>query len=391
MENNKVGLVRKEISRGTAFCLIFVIGFLGYLGYKMGVGNMFAVIMNTAYDLLINTAFYIMAIAVLAGALSSVFSEFGVTALLNKLLKPVMRILYGLPGASALGAVTCYFSDNPAIVPVAKEPGYAKYFKMHEWASMVNFGTTFGMGIIITGGILALGPEFGISVVIGTLCAFIGGAFSVRWLMHFTKKIYGKDEKVPEELLDAKVVPVEEGYRSIREGTPFERGMNATFDGGKAGVELGLSIIPGILIFTTFVMLLTNGPAGDSGEYLGKAYEGVGLLTNLAGLAEPVLTPLFGLANDKVISLPLTSLGACGASIAAAKTMVEAGQLNPHDMTVYFAIAYCWAGFLSTHASMADSLGVRKIIPKALLTHLVGGLVAGVIANYAYILITMIF
>lgn len=387
----KQTLIRKDVSKGTFFCLLFVVVISVYLGMTMGIGNMFGVIMNTAFDLLLNTAFYIMAIAVLAGAVSSVFSEFGVTALLNKVLRPVMRLLYGLPGASALGAVTCYFSDNPAIVPVAKEPGYAKYFKMHEWATMVNFGTVFGMGIIITGGILALGPQYGISVAIGTVCAFLGGAVGVRWLMHFTKKMYGADTPVPNELLDSEIEEVEEGYRVIREGTAFERAMNATFDGGKAGVELGLSIIPGILIFTTFVMILTNGPAGDNGQYLGVAYEGVGLLTYLADLAEPVLTPLFGFANNKVISLPLTSLGACGASIAGAKTLAEAGLLNAHDMCVYFAIAYCWAGFLSTHASMSDSLGTRKLIPKALLTHLVAGLVAGVIANYAFTLIAMIF
>ncbi|MEG0568818.1 MAG: hypothetical protein RR543_00385 [Erysipelotrichales bacterium] len=282
MKNNI--LVRKEISKGTIYCLLFILILGGYLGYKMGVGIMFKVVMDTAFDLLLNTAFYIMAIAVLAGALSSVFAEFGVTALLNKVLQPVMRVLFKLPGAAALGAVTCYFSDNPAIVPIAKEPGYAKYFKMHEWATMVNFGTTFGMGIIITGGILALGAQYGISVGIGTIAAFIGGGISVRLLLRYTKKIFGSDQEVPDELLDSEIVSVEPGYRVIREGTPFERGMNATFDGGKAGVDLGLSIIPGILIFTTLVMLLTNGPAGDNGEYIGKAYEGVGLLTSLTEL-----------------------------------------------------------------------------------------------------------
>ena len=120
-ENNP--LLRKEITKGTFICIAFVVLIAVYFGSVMGVGVMFSVIMKTAHDLLLNTCFYIMGVAVLAGAVSSVFSEFGVTALLNKLISPIMKPLFGLPGASALGAVTCFFSDNPAIVLIAKDPG----------------------------------------------------------------------------------------------------------------------------------------------------------------------------------------------------------------------------------------------------------------------------
>ena len=91
--------IRKEISKGTFLCLGFVILLAVYFGSKMGVGVMFSVIMKTAHDLLLNTAFYIMGVAVIAGALSSVFSEFGVTALINKLISPIMRPIFKLPGA----------------------------------------------------------------------------------------------------------------------------------------------------------------------------------------------------------------------------------------------------------------------------------------------------
>lgn len=385
--------IRKEVSRGTYLCLLFFVVLGCYFGSVMGIGTMFSVIMKTAHDLLLNTAFYIMGVAVLAGALSSVFSEFGVTALINKLISPIMKPIFGLPGASALGAVTCYFSDNPAIIPIAKDPAYAKYFKKYQWATMVNFGTTFGMGIIISGGILGIeSGKYAPSVIIGTVCAIIGGIISNRLLMKYAKKLYGKDATVTDEYLDAKIINVKDGYRKIRSGTPFQRGLNATFDGGKAGVNLGLSIIPGILIFCTLVMMLTNGPSIVDGQevYLGVAYEGTGLLTLIGDKISFLLTPLFGFDNSAVLGLPLTSLGACGASIAGAKSLAEAGLLNAHDMTVYFAIAYCWAGFLSTTASMADSLNLREITTKAMIYHLIGGLCAGIIANYLHSLIFMI-
>ncbi|MGM0122785.1 hypothetical protein IGI37_000151 [Enterococcus sp. AZ194] len=383
-------LLRKDVSIGTFICIGFVVAVAVYFGSVMGVGVMFSVIMKTAHDLLLNTCLYIMGVAVLAGAVSSVFSEFGVTALLNKLISPIMKPLFGLPGASALGAVTCYFSDNPAIVLIAKDPGYAKYFKKYQWATMINFGTTFGMGIIITGGILGIqSGKYATSVGVGIVCAIIGGIVSNRLLMMKTKKIYGTEAIVTDEYLDAKTEATPAGYRKVREGSLFQRGLNATFDGGKTGVELGLSIIPGILIFTTLVMMLTNGPSIVDGQaiYQGVAYEGTGLLPFLGEKISFILTPLFGFANPEVLGLPLTSLGACGASIAGAKALADQGLLNGHDMAVYFAIAYCWAGFLSTHASMADSMKTRSIVTYAMLTHFIGGLVAGLVANYAYMLL----
>ncbi|MGX6970486.1 hypothetical protein [Vagococcus bubulae] len=387
-ENNP--LLRKEITKGTFICIAFVVLIAVYFGSVMGVGVMFSVIMKTAHDLLLNTCFYIMGVAVLAGAVSSVFSEFGVTALLNKLISPIMKPLFGLPGASALGAVTCFFSDNPAIVLIAKDPGYAKYFKKYQWATMINFGTTFGMGIIITGGILGIqSGKYANSVIVGLICAIIGGVVSNRLLMRKTKKIYGTEEGVSDEYLDAKTEQTPAGYRKVRDGSPFQRGLNATFDGGKAGVDLGLGIIPGILIFTTLVMMLTNGPSIVDGQaiYQGVAYEGTGLLPYLCEKISFILTPLFGFANPEVLGLPLTSLGACGASIAGAKSLADQGLLNGHDMAVYFAIAYCWAGFLSSHASMADAMKTRSILTYAMFSHFIGGLVAGLVANYAYMLI----
>ena len=53
--------------------LIFAIGFVLFFSLfarQMGLVNMLNTMMNTAYDLLMNTVFYLMAICVLAGALS---------------------------------------------------------------------------------------------------------------------------------------------------------------------------------------------------------------------------------------------------------------------------------------------------------------------------------
>ena len=116
----------------------------------MGIINMLNTMMNTAFDLLINTCFYIMAVAVLAGAVASLFTEFGVVAVINKIMSPLMKPIYGLPGASVLGILATYMSDNPAILTIAENKGFKRYFKKYQLPALCSLGTSFGMGLIIT-------------------------------------------------------------------------------------------------------------------------------------------------------------------------------------------------------------------------------------------------
>ena len=50
----------------------------------------------------------------------------------------------------------------------------------------------------------------------------------------------------------------------------------------------------------------------------------------------------------------------------------------------------CWSGYLSTHVAMMDSLGYSKMTGKAIISHTIGGLCAGVAAHWIYMLISML-
>ena len=102
--------------------------------------------LNTAYALLTDTVLYITAIAVLIGGIAGLLTEFGAVALINKLLSPLMRPLYGLPGASIVGVLTTYLSDNPAILTLAEDDNFCRYFKKYQLPALTNVGTAFGMG-----------------------------------------------------------------------------------------------------------------------------------------------------------------------------------------------------------------------------------------------------
>ena len=166
--------------------------------------------------------------------------------------------------------------------------------------------------------------------------------------------------------------------------------MNAILDGGKSGVEIGLAIIPGVLIISTVVMMLTFGPSAD-GSYTGAAYEGIALLPYLAGKINIVFEWLFGFENPQLVSFPITALGAVGAALGLVPRFIQEGIINGNAIAVFTAMGMCWSGYLSTHTAMLDSLGFRSLTSKAILAHTIGGLVAGVAAHWLYVLFALVF
>ena len=382
--------VKKGITKEVPLFMIAFFGLFIVLGCVMGPANMFNTLMNTAHDLLLNTVFYIMAIAVLAGAVSALFSEFGVIFLLNKLLSPLIKPLYGLPGASAVGIFTTYLSDNPAILTLANDDDFRRYFKKYQLPALCNIGTAFGMGLIITTFMFGLhsptGESFGLAVFVGNLGAIIGSIVSTRLMLRHTARIYGT--KAPCEV-SGSGTPIDiNRYRHVRSGGVASRFMDALLEGGKTGVEMGLSIIPGVLVICTLVMMLTN--SAPEGGYTGGAYEGVGFLPWLGSQLDFILMPLFGFSCAEAIAVPITALGAAGAAIGIVENLVSAGLANAHDVAVFTAMCMCWSGYLSTHVAMMDSLKCHDLTGKAIISHTIGGLCAGIAANWLYVLLSAI-
>ena len=388
MEHNRKQ--KKAVTLET-FVFIIVSGvFFGYLAMEMGIDKMFNTIMNTAHYLLIDVVFFIMAIAVLAGAFAALLSEFGVVALINRIISPIMKPLYDLPGAASIGMITTYLSDNPAIISLAQDNGFKKYFKDYQLPTLCNLGTAFGMGLILTTYMLGLGDgvEFLAPVIIGNLGAIIGSIVSVRIMMKFTKRFYNVEtvNKDKEPVIDDINL-----LREVRIGNTFERVLDAVLEGGKTGVELGLAIIPGVVIICTIVMIFTFGPAGyENGIaiYTGAKKEGVALFPKIGELLSPILTPLFGFKSPEAIAFPITSLGSVGAAMGLVKDFIAHDLIGPNEIAVFTAMGMCWSGYLSTHVGMMDALNVRKLASKAIISHTIGGLIAGISAHYIYLFVS---
>ena len=382
--------IKRTVDKEVFIFLFCFLGFFILLAFEMGTANMFNTLMNTAYQLLLDTVFYIMAIAVLAGAISALFSEFGVIALLNKLLSRVVEAVYGLPGASAVGVFTTYLSDNPAILTLANDNTFRRYFKKYQIPALTNIGTSFGMGLIITTFMAGLkspiGESFGLAVLIGNLGAIAGSIVSTRLMLHFTAKVYGKE--APCDLVDENDALDINEYRKVRQGSGGIRFLDALLEGGKSGVDMGLSIIPGVLLICTMILMLTN--SAPAGGYTGAAYEGVGLLPWIGSKLSFILQPLFGFSSPEAIAVPITALGAAGAAIGIVEKLIATSLANSHDVAVFTAMCMCWSGYLSTHVAMMDSLKCSKLTGAAILCHTIGGICAGVFANWSYNLLMLI-
>lgn len=386
---------KKAVSLETFVFIGAVAIVFGYLGSVMGVDKMFNTFMNTAHYLLIDVVFFIMAIAVLAGAFAALLSEFGVVALINRIISPIIRPIYGLPGAASIGMITTYLSDNPAIISLAHDKGFKKYFKEHEIPTLCNLGTAFGMGLIVSTFMIGLGDgtEYIVPVILGNIGAFVGSVVSVRIMTQFTKKYYNV-QKLDKSLPSSK--PSGNDFmktREVRDGNVFERVLDATLEGGKTGVDLGLAIIPGVVIICTLVMLFTFGPSetvNGVAVYTGAKKEGVALFPKIGELLSPILNPLFGFTSAEAIAFPITSLGSVGAAMGLVKDFMARNLIGPNDIAVFTAMGMCWSGYLSTHVGMMDALNVRKLASKAIISHTVGGLMAGIAAHYMYVFYTML-
>jgi len=369
--------------KSALICLAIVVGLFTYMALTMGAANMLNTIMHTAHDLLLNTVFYLMGICVITGAVSKLFVEFGVVDLMEKILRPLMKPLFNLPGVASLGAVMTFLSDNPAIITLSKDKRFASYFKKYQFISLTNFGTAFGMGLIVI--IFMIGNGFFVEPLIGLFGAFAGCIVTTRLMQFFVVKAY-PHYKEENAVCNEEIEQIKSQTQEIQEKNTFLRTLNALLDGGRMGVDVGIAIIPGVLVISTLVMVLTFGPDPQSGAFTGAAYQGTELLPWLANKADWLFDGLFGFKDPHLVAFPITALGAVGAAISLVPNFVQQGWVDGNAIAVFTAIGMCWSGFLSTHTAMLDSLGYRELTSKAILSHTVGGLVAAVVAHWTFVL-----
>ena len=383
MEDNKNVNLKNDISSETLIFIVFFLIFFVGIGRIMGGTNMMNTMMNTAFYLLMNVCFYLFAVATVAGGISALFSEFGVVSFINRFVSVIMKPFYDLPGAASLGVLNCFMSDNPAILTLAHDDNFRQYFKKYQLPALTNLGTSFGMGLIVCTSMMVLPIEGAFKAsMVGLLGAVVGSIISVRIMISRTKKYYGTTDMV--ETINSITIP--EGKRVVRDGSGGKRFIEALLDGGKVGLDMGLSIIPGVLLICTVVIMLTNG-TGDAGVYDGSANQGIALLPMIGSKLNFILNPLFGFKSPDAIAVPITALGSSGAAIGMVSQMVKDGKIFANDIAVFTSICMCWSGYLSTHIAMMNALDTKEMTGNAIMSHTIGGFCAGIASHILWMIL----
>lgn len=380
---------KKVISVEGFVALGIVLAIFIPIGVIMGFGNMLNTLFNNALDLLLNTCFYLMGVAVVIGALSAVLTEFGVIALANKALSPLMKPIYGMPGATSIAIFSAFLSDNPAVLSLADDVRYRRYFKRYQLAGLTNLGTAFGMGLIVVitmAGKKVTEGSVVLAVAMGVVGAIIGSVLATRLMIRKSKKMFGTEAEAA-EAADGQLVDVLH-YREARKGGVVQRFFDSLLDGGASGVKIGLAIIPGVLIIANMVMLLSDGKGIDAAgvaAFTGAAHQGVGLLPWIGDKLSIVFEWVFGFTNPSAIGIPITALGSAGAAVG----LVADNTFTATEIAVFTSMCMFWSGYLSTHVAMMDSLGFRQLTTSSILFHTIGGLVAGFCAHWLYVLFAL--
>ena len=378
------GFLRSRRVEALVFLAVLSV-FFGSLGWRMGSANLLNSIMATAFDLLTNTVFFIMSITVLSGALAKLFIEFGVLRLVEYVLRPLMRPLYNLPGVAALASVMTFLSDNPTIMSIAHDKNFRSYFTDRELASLPNFGTAFGMGLIVVTYMTSLG--YFSAAMLGVAGAALGGVVATRLMQRLCRSEF---PTLSDEQRRQREASADEGQIAFRsEGSFFERFLNSILEGGKSGVDLGLAIIPGVLIISTLVILITFGPKDPSVGYQGLAGEGVPVLPWVVGKMGFLFRWLFGFEHAELIAFPVTSLGSVGAALSLFPEFLKSGFIGGNEVAVCTGMGMCWSGFLSTYTAMYDALGMRRCLGRAIVSQVIGGVCAGAIAHFLWLLVSL--
>ena len=378
------GFLRSRRVEALVFLAVLSV-FFGSLGWRMGAANLLNSIMATAFDLLTNTVFFIMSITVLSGALAKLFIEFGVLRLVEYVLRPLMRPLYNLPGVAALASVMTFLSDTPAIMSIAHDKNFRSYFTDRELASLPNFGTAFGMGLIVVTYMTSLG--YFSAAMLGIAGAALGGVVATRLMQRLCRSEF---PTLSDEQRRQREASADEGQIAFRsEGSFFERFLNSILEGGKSGVDLGLAIIPGVLIISTLVILITFGPKDPAVGYQGLAGEGVPVLPWVVGNMGFLFRWLFGFEHAELIAFPVTSLGSVGAALSLFPEFLKSGFIGGNEVAVCTGMGMCWSGFLSTYTAMYDALGMRRCLGRAIVSQVIGGVCAGAIAHFLWLLVSL--
>ena len=117
----------------------------------------------------------------IAGTLVAFLTEFGCIEFVGRLVEPLMRVVYKLPGKASVDAIASFVIAPAAGVMITNDLYHKKVYTDREAASIgTNFSIASLGGFAFLSGIAGIPDEFGKVVLAALICTFVLAAIMIR-------------------------------------------------------------------------------------------------------------------------------------------------------------------------------------------------------------------
>lgn len=198
----------------------------------------------------------------IAGTLVAFITEFGFIEFLGRLVEPLMRVVYKLPGKASVDAIASFVIAPAAGVMITNDLYRKKVYTDREAASIsTNFSIASLGGFAFLSGIAGIPGEFG-KVVIGALiCTFVLAAIMIRIppLSCKSNRYFDGTEQSAEERRPQKYTP---DIFKLAYQDGVEKAADAKFscfiDQLRSSFMFGIKVNAFIMCLSTICLLIAN-------------------------------------------------------------------------------------------------------------------------------------
>lgn len=259
----------------------------------------------------------VVAAVIIASFLVTFLVEFGLLEFLGKIIEPIMRVLFKIPGKAAVDALSSFVA-SPAVGVMITSNLYKKkvYTEKEACSITTNFSFCSIGAFAFLSSIAGCGDYFNVIVVVALLLGFVMAAIMIRIPILCWKKdvYYDGTVQTPEERRSerygAQTIPsaIKEGLEKA-DGTSVKIFGTALFDGVKFAQKVSAYVV------SLSVICLAVAAYTPIVNYIGKP---IVPLLNLLGVPEAAAVAPGVLLGFFALSLPSTLAGAAGVSAMAA-------------------------------------------------------------------------
>lgn len=259
----------------------------------------------------------VVAAVVIASVLVTFLVEYGLLEFLGKLLEPIMRVCFRIPGKAAVDALSSFVA-SPAVGVMITSGLYKKgVYTAKEACSITTCFSFCSIGAFaFLSSIAGCGEYFSIVVITALIIGFIMAAIMIRIpILSLKKNVYYDGSVQTPEMRKSERYSKDTFRGALRDGLDKAEGISIKVFGTALldGVKFAQKVSAYVVSLSVICLAIANYT--PIVEFIGKP---LAPLLNLLGVPEAAAVAPGVLLGFFALSLPATLAGAAGVSSMAA-------------------------------------------------------------------------